>query len=178
MSPTQPSPLNFDLNKPFTLSELKQVIKKLKKKKAISFDRISNKMIKSAPQVYIDQILKMFNKILILGHVPRDGVVDLSHQSIKREVNLIQIITGDLCYECLIESFMSDNESGTTSFSHKKNNTINRAQTGFMPKSSTTDHIFTLKTLCNKYVKDKKVVNYLPALLISEKRMTQYGMKA
>ena len=77
-------------------------------------------MIKSAPQVYIDQILKMFNKILILGHVPRNGVVDLLHQSIKREVNLIQKITGDLCYECLIESFMSDNESGTTSFPHKK----------------------------------------------------------
>ena len=24
-----------------------------------------------------------------------------------------------------------------------------------MPKSRTTDHIFTLETLCNKYVKDK-----------------------
>ena len=28
------------------------------------------------------------------------------------------------------------------------NNTIDRAQIGFMPKSRTTDHIFTLKTLC------------------------------
>ena len=36
-----------------------------------------------------------------------------------------------------------------------KNNTIDRAQIGFMPESRTTDHIFTLKTLCNKYVKDK-----------------------
>ena len=70
VSPTQPSPLNLDLNKPFTLSELKQVIKKLKKKKAIGFDRISNEMIQNVPQVYIDLILKMFNKILILGHVP------------------------------------------------------------------------------------------------------------
>ena len=117
--PTQPSPLNLDLNKPFTLSELKQVIKKLKKKKAIGFDRISNEIIQNAPHLYIDLILKMFNKILILGLV-RNGVVDLSHQSIKREVSLIQIITGDLCYECLIESFMFDNESETTSFSHKK----------------------------------------------------------
>ena len=37
-------------------------------------------------------------------------------------------------------------------------------------------HIFTLKTLCNKYVKDKKVVNYLPSLWISKKHMTQYGI--
>ena len=36
-----------------------------------------------------------------------------------------------------------------------KNNTIDRAQIGFMSKSRTTDHIFILKTLCNKYVKDK-----------------------
>ena len=73
------------------LSELK-----LKKKKAIGFDRISNEMIQNSPQVYIDLILKMFNKILILGHVPKEWVVvDLSHQSIKREVNLIQMITGE-----------------------------------------------------------------------------------
>ena len=36
-----------------------------------------------------------------------------------------------------------------------KNNTTDRAQIDFVPKSRTTDHIFTLKTLCNKYVKDK-----------------------
>ena len=48
-----------------------------------------------------------------------------------------------------------------------KNNTINRAQKGLMPRSRTTDHIFTLKTPCNKYIKCKKVVKYLPALLIS-----------
>ena len=58
-----------------------------------------------------------------------------------------------------------------------KNNTIDRAQIGFMPKSGTTDHIFTLKTLCNKYVKDKNGGNYLLASSISKKRMTQYGMK-
>ena len=40
-------------------------------------------------------------------------------------------------------------------FLTKKNNTIDRAQIGFMPKSRTTDHIFTLKTLCKKYAKDK-----------------------
>ena len=71
-SPTLLSPLNLDLNKPFILSELKQVIKKLKKEKAIGFGRISNEMIQNAPQIYIDLILKMFNKILIFGHVPKE----------------------------------------------------------------------------------------------------------
>ena len=54
--PTQPSPLNLDLNKPFTSSELKQVIKKASKEKAIGFDRISNEMIQNAPHLYIDLI--------------------------------------------------------------------------------------------------------------------------
>ena len=49
---------------------------------------------------------------------------------------------------------MFDNESETTAF-FTKNNAIDRAQIGFMPKRRTTDHIFTLKTQCNKYVKDK-----------------------
>ena len=38
----------------------------------------------------------------------------------------------------------------------QKNNTINRAQISFMPRSRTIGQIFTLKTLCNKYVKEKK----------------------
>ena len=29
-------------------------------------------MIQNAPQIYTDLILKMFNKILILGHVPKE----------------------------------------------------------------------------------------------------------
>ena len=49
---------------------------------------------------------------------------------------------------------MFDNESDTTAF-FTKNNAIDRAQIGFMPKRRTTDHIFTFKTECNKYVKDK-----------------------
>ena len=73
-----------------------------------------------------------------------NGVVDLSHQSIKREVNFdpdnyrgICVMNALLKVLCLImnqrlQAFLT------------KNNTIDRAQIGFMPKSGTTDHIFTL----------------------------------
>ena len=57
----------------------------------------------------------MFNKILILGHVPKEWYCGLVKPIYEREVNLNQIIT-----ECLIESLMFDNELETTSFSHKK----------------------------------------------------------
>ena len=58
-----------------------------------------------------------------------------------------------------------------------KNNIIDRAQIGFMPKSRTTDHIFTLKTLCNKYVNDKNGGKLFACFVDFKKRMTQYGMK-
>ena len=119
--PTQPSPLNLDLNKPFTLSELKQVIKKLKKKKGIGFDRISNEMIQNAPQVYIDLILKMFNKILILGHVPKEWSCGLITPIYKKGSKLDPDNYWGICVmNALLRSFMFDNESETTSFSYKK----------------------------------------------------------
>ena len=85
----------------------------------------------------------------------RNGVVVLSHQSIKREVNLIQIITGGICVmNALLKVLCLVMNQRLQAFL-TKNNIIDRAQIGFMPKSRTTDHTFTLKTLCNKYVKDK-----------------------
>ena len=80
---------------PFTLSELKQVIKKLKKKKAVVFDRVSNEMIQYAPQVYIDLILKMLNKILILGHVPKEWCCGLITPIYKEGSKLDPVITGE-----------------------------------------------------------------------------------
>ena len=112
-------------------------------------------MIQNAPQVYIDLILKVFNKILILGHVPKEwccGLVTPIQKGSKldpdnyREICAMNALLKVLCLimNQRLQAFLT------------KNNTINRAQIGFMPKSRTTDHIFTLKTLSNKYVKDKK----------------------
>ena len=98
-------------------------------------------MIQNAPQVYIDLILKMFNKILILGHVSKEWCCGLITPIYKKGVKLdpdnyrgICVMNALLKVLCLImnqrlQAFLT------------KNNTINRAQIGFMPKSGTTDHI-------------------------------------
>ena len=122
-------------------------------------------------------ILKMFNKILILGHVPKEWCCEMSHQSIKKGSKLDPENYRRTCVmNALLKVFCLTINQRLQAFL-TKNNTINRAQIGFMQKGRATDHIYTLKTLCNKYVKDKKVVNYLPALSISKKRKTRYGMK-
>ena len=72
-----------------------------------------------------------------------------------------------MCYECLNESLSLIMNQRLQTFL-TKNNTIIKAQITFMPRSRTTDHIFTLNTLCNKYIKDKNLASCLLTLLISK----------
>ena len=126
--------MNLDLTMPFTLSELKQAIEKLKKKKAVVFDRISNEMIQNAPQVCIDLILKMFNKLLTLSHVPKEWCCGLITPIYKKESKLdsdnyrgICVLNALLKVLCFIMNQRLENFL-------IKDNTINKAKIGFMPK--------------------------------------------
>ena len=63
--------LNLDqLNKPFDLEQNKQVIKKLKTKKAPVTDCISSEMVKCSNNVLVSKITKLFNFILDSGYHP------------------------------------------------------------------------------------------------------------
>ena len=78
-------------------------------------------MIQNAPQVYIDLILKMFNNILILGHVPKEWCGGLITPIYKKGSKLDpDNYRGTCVMNALLKVFMFDNESETTSFSHKK----------------------------------------------------------
>ena len=81
----------------------------LKKKKAVGFDRISNEMIQNSPQVYVNLILKVFNKILILGHVPKGWCCGLITPIYKKRSELdsdnyrgICVMNASLKVLCLI----------------------------------------------------------------------------
>ena len=54
---------------------------------------------------------------------------------------------------------------------------IHKAQTGFMPKCRTSDHIFTLKTRTNKYVKDTKNGKPFACFVDFEKRIIQDSIR-
>ena len=64
-------PYNIDLNKEITLDEVKKILKKLKKKKAVGLDRLSNEIIKNTPIYFIEIILQVFNKCLKTGDIPK-----------------------------------------------------------------------------------------------------------
>ena len=64
-------PYNIDLNKEITLDEVKKILKKLKKKKSVSVDRLSNEMIKNTPTHFIELISQVLNKCLKTGDIPK-----------------------------------------------------------------------------------------------------------
>ena len=60
----------------------------------------------------------------------------------------------------------------------KVNEIFNQTQIGSQKKSRTADHVFTLKTITNKYVSDAPKGELYTCLLTSKKPMTRSGMKA
>ena len=64
-------PYNIDLNKEITLDEVKKILKKLKKKKAVGVDRLSKEMIKNTPTHFIELFLQVFNKYFRTGDIPK-----------------------------------------------------------------------------------------------------------
>ena len=67
------------LNKPFTKDELLKIIKKLKKGKATGYDRISNEMLKNAPENVLNVILDFINLYLEKSLVSKSICHDIIH---------------------------------------------------------------------------------------------------
>ena len=79
-----PNRTNRDLNAPFTQEELDRVIDKLLKYgKAAGYDRIKAEFLKAAPKTIREIILRLMNKILASGIVPKGwciGILNLIHK--------------------------------------------------------------------------------------------------
>ena len=144
------------LDYPFTYREVKLGIKNLKIGKSPGQDQILNEFIKSGSNVLLPLITKLFNKILASGIIPEDW-------------NLVQISSiyksGDPCnpsnYRGLsVTSCMGKLFNGLLQYRLNSyletNNLLSNYQFGFRKNHRTTDNIFILKTLINKYLKHKK----------------------
>ena len=144
------------LEVPFTMPELKQVIYNLKNKKSAGMDRIKNEFLKCSPQNILQLILDTMNLQLKLGLVPKSwciGVITPIHKEGPKTDpdNYRGICVGNIILKIL--STMINNRILAIV---NENNLISKEQIGFKKHARTSDHIFTLKTLVNKYVTDKK----------------------
>lgn len=127
-------------------------INKLKLKKAAGVDGILNEMIKHGRFYLTPVIKKIFNDVLLSGQFPtiwNKGLIKPIYK--KGDHSLPSNYRGITLTSCLGKLFTSILQ--TRLMQHLENNNIlNPEQFGFRPNSRTTDNLFILKQLLNKYL--------------------------
>lgn len=145
------NPLDF----PITEQDLLTHINKLKSKKAYGPDCILNEMLKCMSEKFRWAILKLFNLVLSVGYFPdiwNHGLVTpiykngdkfdpKNYRGISVNSNLGKLFCS------IINSRLMD--------FLMKHNILSKSQIGFLPNHRTTDHIYTLHTLIEKYTHNR-----------------------
>ena len=152
-----PSPLDF----PFNCSEIKKGIKRLQNSKNEGTDLISNEFIKTGNSTLILTLVKLFNKILKSGKFPKLWNHSLISSIYKSgDPNDCNNYRGISVTSCLGKLFTSLLQKRLTDYL-EINKLISFNQGGFRSGYRTTDHIFILKTLINKYLHKLKSKLYV-----------------
>ena len=143
----------MNLNLPFSHVELDCAIKKLKKKKSGSTDLISNEMLINSDNTMRMVILKLFNDYLEYGTYPwNDSITTPLHKKgCRQDPDNYRAITlgsclGKLYSSLLLNRLLEFRKSICPDFPN---------QLGFRSDAQCSDHILTLSTVIEKYIKKK-----------------------
>ena len=166
-NPTEPKDFSFKpdtyvdiLNSPINCKEVKCAIKQLNNSKSAGIDLINNEFLKYGSSTLVLPIVKIFNKVLDSGIFPEQwniSTVSILHKngSIYDCNNYRGISIGS----CLGKLFTKILKTRISKYL-ESNNLLDDNQAGFRSDYRTTDQIFILKTLLNKYLhKLKKPIN-------------------
>ena len=139
------------LNEPITLDELSRNIKNLKSGKAIGLDSIANEFLKASGRNLLSILLKLFNECLDKGIYPwNDTVITPLHKKgdIYNPDNYRAIAVGSnigkLFSAIMLQRLIEFRNSQCPDTSN---------QLGFCRNAQTADHLFSLHTCIEKYVK-------------------------
>lgn len=135
-----------------TESEIVKAIKTLKNSKACGFSMILNEMIKHGQIVFSPLLLKVFNTIFTSGLYPKlwsKGYITPLHKkgSVYDPSNYRGITITDAIGK-LLNKIINDRLTKYL----EKNDIIPKEQIGFKHGCRTSDHMFVLNTLIQKYV--------------------------
>ena len=144
------------LDYPITDTELTEKLQGLQPKKACGPDGILNEMLTNISHNLRLAILKLFNFILSVGYFPdvwnKGLITPLFKSGDKSDPNNYR---GICVSSNLGKLFCSILNQRIINFLIE-HNALSRSQIGFLPKCRTSDHIFTLHTLIDKYVHQNK----------------------
>lgn len=159
-----------NLDYKITEKEIIDASHKLKNNKASAYDMIKNEMIKSAVPLIKQTIVKVFNKLLNMGHFPKSWtegiIVPLHKQGNSSDPNNYRGITLNSCLGklfCHVINSRISNYVENISFLAKE-------QAGFRKNFRTSDQTFILKTLVDKYCCKNGKPNKLYACFIDLKK--------
>ena len=144
-----------------TKDEISKCLHALKNRKSSGLDCISNEMLKYGESLLLPCILKIFNSVLQLGIYPTEwklGYLNPIYKSgVRSDPSNCRGITIMSCIGKLFSSVLNTrlNEYLT------ENNVISKTQIGFQKKARTTDHMFVLRTLIEKYTKQNKAIFFI-----------------
>ena len=132
-----------------TDTDLLNAAKNMKLKKAAYSDKIKNEMIKSSTGILLKGYLKVFNAILISGHFPESWCEGIITPIFKSGNSLDPSNYRGICVSsCMGKLFCSILNTRLACYTKEKKS-IHPTQMGCIA----ADHILTLKTLHDKYVK-------------------------
>jgi hypothetical protein len=137
-------------------SEIMKCIKHLKNKKAAGLDGILNEMIRYSQSVLLPVYTKLFNDILRTGFYPEEWRATYITPIFKKGDELdtnnyrgISIISN------IAKLFNMVIQKRIVTF-FEENNLINEKQIAFKVGSRTSDHIYVVKSLVDKYIERGK----------------------
>ena len=140
------------LNKDIDNKELLNVVKRLKSKKAVALDLISNEMIKFSTSAFKNALIKLFNLILKSNHIPKGWSQGLITPVHKKGDKLNPDNYRGICItSCLGKVFfliLNDRLSKVVN----KSRIIHDSQIGFKKGFRTADNLFTLNSSLNRHV--------------------------
>jgi hypothetical protein len=141
---------------PIKEKEVSQAIKTLKSKKATVLDQISNEMIRYSQHLLLPHLTRIFNLILNSGYYPQSWqesfIVPIHKAGNPLDPSNYRGITILSCLGKLFQTVMNIRLTQYLT-EHSK---IREEQIGFKQGSRTADHMFSLKTLIDKYNRNHK----------------------
>ncbi len=141
------------LNKAFTIGEVKKHIKKLKNNKATGSDLVMNEMLKCGSPILLPATCKLFNFILDSGIFPEEWNTTFQVPLYKAGDPMnCNNYRGIAISSCLGKLFTNILQSRLLSFV-EDNNKLSENQAAFRPGKSTIDHIFCIKSIVNRYIR-------------------------
>ena len=142
-----------ELDYVITEKEINEAIKTLKNNKSGGFDAIINEMLKSSQVYLLKCFKKLFNKVLTSGEFPeiwaKGFIVPIYKNGPKDDPNNYRGITIGSSVGKLFSKILN---SRLVNFITKRK-IIGPEQIGFCKGKRTSDHMFVLKTLIDKYTK-------------------------